>query len=69
MFKTLKTLFWGILIGGVVGLWFGVNIGKDKHILSNPFAERTLTETLKDTGKDMGALLEKGGKTIQENLK
>ncbi|MBT7443439.1 MAG: hypothetical protein HN790_05670 [Methylococcales bacterium] len=63
--KTLKTLIIGIIIGLLFGFWFGVNIGRDRPILSNPFAEKTFSEAVKDTGKDIGQLMEKAGQKMQ----
>lgn len=35
----MKDLILGLLIGAIIGGWFGVNLGKDQPLLSNPFAE------------------------------
>lgn len=45
---------WLFLIISVllVGVWFGVNIARDKPLLSNPFAEQSLREKAADTAKD-----------------
>lgn len=48
----IKKYFIGMLLGLVVGLWFGVNIGHDRPLWSNPFAERALTDKAKDTVVD-----------------
>jgi len=37
--NNLKAILISILIGFVIGMWFGVNVGKGKPIISNPFAE------------------------------
>ncbi len=50
--KRAKYLILGVVIGLVIGLWFGVNIGKDKNILSNPFAEKSLKERMEETAAD-----------------
>ena len=71
--KFLKGLLAGIVIGLLLGLWFGVNLGRDKPVLSNPFAEPTVQERLKQTGKTLieksGETLEKGGKALQDSTK
>lgn len=36
----MKDLLLGLLIGGMIGLWVGVNLGKDQAIMTNPFAEK-----------------------------
>lgn len=45
----MKGFIWGLLIGAVFAFLAGVNVGKDKPVLSNPFAERPLMEEIKDT--------------------
>ncbi len=35
----MKDLLLGFLIGGIIGLWIGVNLGKDQPIMSNPFGD------------------------------
>jgi hypothetical protein len=45
--KTIKMLFMGILLGLIVGLWLGVNIGKGNPIFSNPFAKENLQKKIK----------------------
>jgi len=61
--KTLKLLIVGFVIGGLVGLWFGVNIGKNKPLLSNPFEERSVTDKIKS---NLGEGVEKAGKSIEK---
>ncbi len=46
--KQLKVVLISVVIGGLLGLWFGVNIGKQNPILSNPFAESTLQQQLQE---------------------
>ena len=71
--KQIKTLIGGIVLGLLLGLWFGVNLGRDRPIFSNPFAEPTVQEKLKQTGKALiekgGQTLEKGGKALQESTR
>ena len=35
----MKDLLLGFLIGGILGLWIGVNLGKNQPIMSNPFGD------------------------------
>lgn len=69
--KQIKTLLFGIVLGLLLGLWFGVNVGRDRPLLSNPFTEPTVQEKLKQTGKALieksGETLEKGGKALQKS--
>ncbi|MDZ7786645.1 MAG: hypothetical protein U5K73_00425 [Halofilum sp. (in: g-proteobacteria)] len=44
MKRVLRSFAVGLLLGGLVGLWFGMNIGKDQPLLSNPFAEVPLAQ-------------------------
>ncbi len=60
--KSLKTLVLGLIIGGLLGLWFGINIGKNKPWYSNPLAERSVTNKLKSS---IGEGVEKAGKSIE----
>ena len=71
--KQIKALIAGIIFGVLIGLWFGVNIGKDKPIFSNPFSEETIQQKLKESGdillEKSGEALEKSGKALQEKVK
>ncbi|HDH04934.1 MAG TPA: hypothetical protein ENH01_04375 [Nitrospirae bacterium] len=71
--KGIKNLIIGLLVGIIIGLWFGVNIGKEKPLFSNPLAERTMQEKLKQAGEDVleksGEAIKKGGKALREKLK
>ncbi len=46
--RNLKMIFFGAVIGILLGLWFGVNIGKDRAIFSNPFAEASIKQKAKN---------------------
>jgi len=64
--KRFRYLILGLVIGAIIGLWFGINIGKDKSIFANPFSEPTIQKRLKQTG---GEVLEKGGKALEKSGK
>lgn len=68
----VRNIILGFVIGGVLGLWTGVNIGRDKPPFSNPFVEKTVQDKLKDAGKSVlnegGKLMERGGEALQESL-
>ena len=69
----LKTFVISVLIGVLLGLWVGVNIGKGKSIFSNPFDEAAIQQQLKKSGDKIleksGEALEKGGKALQDKAK
>ena len=44
----MKDLLLGLLIGAIIGGWFGVNLGKDQPLLTNPFSE---TSDMKEISK------------------
>lgn len=48
----IKKYFIGGVIGLLVGLWMGVNIGADRPLWSNPFAAKTIAEKAKDVAHD-----------------
>lgn len=52
MKRVLRSFALGLLVGGLVGLWFGMNIGKDQPLLSNPFAEVPLAQKAGRTARD-----------------
>ena len=56
--KQIKSIIVGVFIGAVLGLWFGVNIGKDRPLVSNPFAETKIKQQIKTMGDK---LIEKSG--------
>jgi len=64
--KKLKLVIIGFIIGIIVGMGLGINIGKDKPLLSNPFATDSLKKTIQKTS---GEMIEKGGKVLEESGK
>lgn len=52
----------GMLMGLIIGLWFGVNIGKGHPILSNPFAKENLQKKIKTR---VGESIEQLGEDIK----
>jgi len=71
--KRIKGIIFGLVIGIPLGLWFGFNLGKDRPLLSNPFSEDTIKDTIKRTGEDLieksGEVLEKSGQALQKKAK
>lgn len=56
----------GMLMGVIVGLWLGVNIGKGNPIFGNPFAKEDLSQKLKNK---VGSSIEKLGEDIKGKMK
>jgi hypothetical protein len=49
----IKKYVIGAVIGLLIGLWAGVNIGKGQPLWANPFADRSLAQKAKDTASDV----------------
>lgn len=64
MFK-IKKLVIGFCAGIVIGLWFGVNLGKGQPIYSNPFHNVSVKDRLVESGGDM---LEKSGRALKNSI-
>lgn len=61
--KQLKLLLLSLLIGISIGLWFGVNIGREVPFYSNPFDTQSINQKIKGVA---GETLEKGGHAIEK---
>ena len=61
--KQLRTILFSLIIGVLVGLALGVNIGREKPLLSNPFNKEDLVDRAKQLGSET---LEKGGKALEK---
>ena len=70
--KQLKLAWLSLALGVVLGMWFGVNIGREVPWYSNPFDTDSLNQKLKKaTGKTLekgGQALEKTGQALQDQL-
>ena len=57
------------MLGALIGMALGVNIGREKPLLSNPFEKESLTERVKRLGSETleqsGKALEKTGQALQ----
>ena len=62
----IKKILIGLVAGIVIGLWFGVNLGKDQPFYSNPFHERSLKDRLFESGSNA---LENSGQAIKHSLR
>lgn len=67
--KQFKTILISLVVGMLIGLALGVNIGREKPLLSNPFEKESLAERVKNLGNETleqsGKALEKTGKALQ----
>ncbi|MCI0505750.1 MAG: hypothetical protein L0Z73_06515 [Gammaproteobacteria bacterium] len=61
----MKKFTSGVVIGLLLGLWFGVNIGKNRPFYSNPFRDVSVTEIAKEKGKEV---VQEGKKALRESL-
>lgn len=51
--KAVRQMTFGVIIGLFIGLWFGVNIGKEKPLFSNPFAEENMQQKAKRKAEEV----------------
>lgn len=62
-----KTFFLGLIIGGILAFPLGMNFGRDEPLLSNPFADRSVTARVKRAVKEKtGRLMDKTKETIHD---
>jgi len=70
--RFLKIILLSLLVGVGVGMWLGVNIGREVPLYSNPFDTDSLNQKLKKaTGKTLekgGQALEKTGQALQDQM-
>lgn len=71
--KNLKLILIGVVIGLLIGMALGVNIGRNKPLLSNPFAKESLVDKAKQIGNETleksGKALENAGQALQDKAK
>ena len=65
----MKDLLLGLLIGGIVGLWLGVNLGKDQPLMTNPFIEKSNMEQLGEKMEQLQKDVSKKSEEIYEDTK
>jgi antitoxin component of MazEF toxin-antitoxin module len=61
--KQIKVILTSLVIGVLIGTAVGVNIGRGKPLLSNPFAKESLVERAKQLGNET---LEQSGKALEK---
>ncbi len=65
----MKDILLGFLIGGIIGLWVGVNLGKDQPILSNPFGDNVRMQELDKKYTQMQKKLSEKSKQLYNDTK
>lgn len=67
--KQFKIILISLVIGVIIGMALGVNIGRGKPLLSNPFAKESIVDRAKQLGSETleqsGKALEKTGQALQ----
>lgn len=67
--KQIKIIMISLIIGVFIGMALGINIGREKPLLSNPFAKESLVDRAKRLGSETleqsGKALEKTGQALQ----
>lgn len=67
--KQVTIILISLVIGVCIGMALGINIGREKPLLSNPFVEESLVDRVKDLGSETleqsGKALEKTGRALQ----
>ncbi len=74
VFGVMKDLLLGLLIGGIIGLWLGVNLGKDQPLMTNPFADKSsmkkfsekFNELQKDVSKKSQEMYNDSKKAVED---
>lgn len=68
--KQIRVILFSMVIGVLIGMALGVNIGRNKPLLSNPFAKESLIDRAKALGNETleqsGKALEKTGQALQD---
>jgi len=48
-----KSFIVGLIVGGIIAFMLGINYGRDRPLLSNPFAARDLGESVKEKAESI----------------
>ena len=64
--KQLRVVLLSLAVGVAIGMWFGVNIGREVSLFSSPFNTRSLNQQIKNVS---GETLEKGGQALEKTGK
>jgi hypothetical protein len=70
--KHIKAVLLSFAVGAAIGMWLGVNLGREVPWYSNPFDTHSLNQKLKgvagETLEKGGHALEKTGQSLQDKL-
>jgi hypothetical protein len=70
--KQLKAILLSLVLGVAIGMWFGVNIGREVPFYSNPFDTHSINQKIKgvagETLEKGGHALEKTGQSLQDKI-
>lgn len=64
--KAIKYTVLGLIVGVLIGIGLGINIGKERPLLSNPFAEDPMTEKAKAAADKAREIYEETRRIIKE---
>jgi len=53
----------------MLGLWFGVNIGRERPLLSNPFRKESVYEKVRKAGRGFGDAVKESADEFRDKLK
>lgn len=65
MKRVLRSFAVGLLVGGLVGLWSGMNIGKGRPLLANPFGDVAVAQQAQQAGERVGETARAAGERAQ----
>lgn len=67
--KGTSKLIAGLLIGAMLGLWIGVNIGRERPVFSNPFRKESVYEKVRKAGRGFGDAIKESADELHDKLK
>jgi glucose-6-phosphate-specific signal transduction histidine kinase len=69
VFVDMKDLLLGLLIGGIIGLWLGVNLGKDQPLMTNPFSDKSSMKEFSEKFNELQKDVTKKSKEMYDDSK